>query len=466
MIALAFISQAAAQTASPAPGQKQQAVKPEAVPIPAPKPDAAKKPHTAEKPAAPAAPAVTPAQREAYAAMPVAERLAIQSDLIWSGDLVGAADPDFGDRAIAAVRSFQRHNKLEDTGILTPDQRQTLATATRNKKDHVGWRLVEDDATPGVRLGIPSKLVPRAVLGATGTRWSSARGEVQIETFREKMGGATLNQLFEDLKKRPTARRVESSSMHGNAFLISGLQGLKKFHVRVVMKDTEARGMTILYDQAMEGIMLPMVDTMANAFIPFGDPATSSTARKIQYGSGIIVTPSGHVVTDRQLTDNCQSIVIAGLGRADPVAEDKTADIALLQINGAKKLKSLAFSSDAPKSAALTLLGIASPELQAGARNVTDTSAKLRGTDGPRMVLDTRPAGGFNGGAALDGQGQFVGIMVTANGGKSSAGNQPSLVPTATIHKLLDGAGVHPAAGTNDIADARTAIVRVVCVRK
>jgi len=469
LIALACVSQAPAQNAAPTPNQKQQpAAKPEAAAAhPAPEKKAAKKaakkPEKAEKSEQATTPVADQAQRNAYSGMPVAERLAIQSDLIWSGDLAGAADPDFGDRAIAAVRTFQRRNKFEETGIITPDQRQVLATATRKRKDYVGWRLVEDDATPGVRLGIPSKLVPQSEQGMTGTRWFSARGEVRIETFREKMAGATLKELFEDLKKKPPSRRVEFTSMQGNTFLISGLQGQKRFHVRVFMKDNEARGMTILYDQAMEGTMLPMVDTMANAFIPFGDAATASTARKVQYGSGIIVTQSGHVVTDRQLADNCQTIVIAGLGRADRVADDTATDLTLLQVNGASNLKSLVFSSDAPKSADLTLLGIAAPETQAGARDVTSANAKLRGVDGSRVLMDARPMRGFNGGAAFDGQGQFVG-MIAATG--TTARDKPSFVPTSTIRKFLDGAGVYPAIGKNDFVTAKSAIVRVVCVRK
>ncbi len=477
MVALAFISQASAQSAAPAPEQKQQpaakpgttSTAPKSTPENKPAPEkkaakkAAKKTDKNEETAAPVSSPVTQVQRDAYTTMPVAERLAIQSDLIWSGDLVGAADPDFSDRAITAVRAFQRRNKFEDTGIITPDQRQLLASATRTRKDYIGWRLVEDDATPGVRLGIPSKLVPQTETSATGTRWSSARGEIQIETFREKMAGATLSELFEDLKKKPASRRVESSSLQGNSFLISGLQGLKRFHVRVFMKDNEARGLTILYDQAMEGILLPMVDTMTNAFIPFGDATTASTTRKVQYGSGIVVTQFGHVVTDRQLTSDCQTIVIAGLGRADRIIDDRATDLTLLQVNGARNLKSLAFSSEAPKTTDLTLLGIATPEAQAGARDVTSTNARLRGVDGSRVLMDTRPLRGFTGGGAFDGQGQFVG-MIAAN--EATTAKQPSFIPTTTIRKFLDGAGVYPAIGKSDMTAAKNAIVRVVCVRK
>jgi len=466
-IMMALISQSQAQNAAPLPQQKPAAAATTPLPQPAPNKKAttrpapkADKPETAES--APAS-AVTPAQREAYAAMALPERLAIQSDLIWSGDLTGAADPEFGERAVAAVRAFQRRNKFEETGLLTPEQRQRLATATRTKKDYVGWKLVEDEATPGVRLGIPSKLAPRSQQSATGTRWFSAHGEFQIETFREKMAGAALQDLFADLKKKPASRRVEVASLQGNSFLISGLQGLKRFHVYVFLKDYEARGITILYDQAMEGIVRPMVDTMANAFVPFGDAASASTARKVQYGSGIVVTPSGHVVTNRQLADTCDTIVVAGLGRADRVANDDATGMTLLQVNGASRLKPIVFSSEAPKSAELTLLGIAAPEAQAGARDVTSTQAKLRGVNGARVMMDARPARGFAGGGAFDGQGQFVGMIAATS---TPEPDQTAFIPTSSIRKFLDGAGVRPAIGSTALDAAKQSIVRVVCVRK
>ena len=138
-----------------------------------------------------------------------------------------------------------------------------------------------------------------------------------------------------------------------------------------ILKDNEARGITILFDQAMEGIMLPMVDTITNSFLPFGDPRPASTSRKVEYGSGIVVTDQGHIVTERQLTDNCQGIIVAGLGRADRLADDKATDLALLRVNGAAQLKPLPFSAEPPKSTDLTLVGIAEPEAQGGARNVT-----------------------------------------------------------------------------------------------
>jgi hypothetical protein len=471
-IALALGSQAVNQQALGQAGNPPGAA-PAAQSVPKQqKAKAAKKaPAKAVKEEAEAAPppAANAAQKAAYAAMPVAERLAIQSDLVWSGDLIGGLDPEFGDRAIAAVKTFQRRNKFEENGILTPEQRQTLSGAMRTRKEYNGWRIVEDTMTPGVRLGIPAKLVPVTEAGVSGSRWTAARGEIQIETFREKMAGSPLSELFEEMKKRPSGRRTETSSLAANSFTIAGMQGLKRFHVRAYLRDNEARGITILFDQAMEGIMLPMVDTITASFLPFGDPNSASGSRKVEYGSGFVVSDQGHIVTERQLTDGCQGVIVAGLGRADRIAEEKSADLALLRVNGAASLKPLSFSSEPPKSTELTLVGVAEPEAQGGARNVTTSNAKLRGVDGARVLLDAVPARGFVGGIALDGQGQLAGMIDLApvvTAGPASAAGATALVPTASIRKFLDGAGIYPVTGKSDIAAAKEAVVRVICVRK
>src|SRR5437763_8748991 len=80
----------------------------------------------------------------AYAAMPLLERIAIQTDLIWTGDYNGIPNGDFADRAIAAVKAFQRRSSGEATGILAPAERTALAAAAKAKQEAVGWRVVDD----------------------------------------------------------------------------------------------------------------------------------------------------------------------------------------------------------------------------------------------------------------------------------------------------------------------------------
>lgn len=444
-----------------APAQAQNAAaKPKAEDKPAaakPKPQA----NTTPKPPAPGSP------RAVYAAMTEAERVAVQSDLIWTGDYNGIATGDFGDNSVAAVKTYQKRNAAPETGILNPDERVKLREAARAKQEHAGWRVLDDSAT-GVRLGIPVKVVPQAAAAANGSRWQSARGEVQVATFRVAPPTA-LAQVFEQQKKEPPQRKVEYNVLRENFFVLSGLQGLKKFYVRAHAKDGEVRGVTILYDQAMEGVMEPIVVAMSGTFTPFpGNVALVSARRKVEYGTGIAVVADGAIVTDAQAVQDCEVVVIAGRGHAEKIAE---ADgVALLRLNGARDLSPLPLAAGAASAGAVTLIGIADPQAQGGGAAVSNTAARLA-IDGTSR-LDPAPAPGFAGAAVLDGEGRFIGIaalranpQVVAGPASASAG-AAALIPAETIGKLLAANGVAPASGRAGAEAAKAAAVRVICVRK
>lgn len=444
---------ALAQTApippkKPAPPAAPEAAKPAAKPPAKPTSKPASKP--APKPAV-----ASGLLKETYAAMPLAERLAIQSDLVWSGDYNGVIDGDFGERAIAAVKAFQKRHQGKDSGILTADERAVLASAVRVQQQQVGWKLVEDDVLPGARLGIPAKLAAKSERGASGTRWFSPRGEVQIETFREKMAGAQLSELFEEQKKAHN-RKVEYNVSRPDAFVLSGLQGLKRFYVRVQLKDNEARGLTVLHDQAMDGIMRPVVVAMSSAFAPFASTAASAQRRQVDYASGVIVSAAGHILTARRASEGCNVIVVPRYGNAERIAEDLSSGLALLRVNGAAA-QPLPLSAEPPKGADLLMVGIADPQAQAGGNVASSAPAKLRGVEGTRVLLDAVPPPGFAGAAALDAQGRFVGMI--------DVETQPPLVPAATIRKFLDAAHVAPASGQSSTESAKTSVTRVICVR-
>src|SRR6185436_17491390 len=86
-----------------------------------------------------------------YTAIPLAERLSIQNDLAWTGDYNGAVNGEFGERAIAAVKAFQKRSGGKETGVLNQPERAALSSAAKPKQDAVGWRMVQDLFT-GARL--------------------------------------------------------------------------------------------------------------------------------------------------------------------------------------------------------------------------------------------------------------------------------------------------------------------------
>src|SRR5712672_1147328 len=403
-------------------------------------------------------------------AMAQAERQAIQSDLAWVGEYNGAITGEVSERMVAAIKEFQKGRGGKQTGVLNPQERGVLADTAKRRQDTVGWKIVTD-AGSGVRLGIPTKLVPQQSSDANGARWSSSTGTIQIQLSRRKEASPTTAKLADREKKEPAGRTVDYTVVKPEFFVLSGLQGLKKFYVRGTFKGDEVRILTILYDQATENTVEPVVIAMSSAFNPFpsGAQIAGPPPRKtVEYGTGIVVSDDGAIVTDRQITDGCLAIAIAGFGNADRVAEDKDHDLALLRIYGAHGLKPLGLINGAAKSG-VDLTGIADPQNQGGGAAASSVKASIAlagsSTD---LVLAPAPAMGFSGAAAFDDDGKFAGIallkpVVVAGPSNAAPASQAALVSADTVREFLKVNGVNAADGSSD---AKASVVRVICVRK
>jgi hypothetical protein len=401
----------------------------------------------------------------AYAAMPEAERLAIQADLAWVDAYEGGAGGDFDDKTIAAVKTFQSRNSGKATGILTAPERDLLATAARSREDNVGWRVIDDTAT-GARLGVPAKLAPRADATRLGSRFSSAQGQIKIETFRLAEG--SLPALFEE-ERKSSKREVHVSTLKPQSFVISGVQGLKNFIVRVEASGSELRGVTVLYDQATEGIMGPVAVAIADTFAGFPDPnaAPPGIKRTVDYATAIVVGAAGDLLAPADATDACQSITVPGLGNAERVAADATAGMALLRLYGVRDLAAVPLAAvvakDRDKDGDVTLLGISDPIAQAGGAAVTKVTARLNAP-----TIEPAPAPGFSGAAVIDAQGHFLGMLgikPQAVAGNGPAARQARLIQADSMREWLSAQGVKPAAAT-DHAAIDQSVLRVICVRK
>ena len=437
--------------------------KPADVKLPAPRPEPAKAAASAQ-PAAPKAAAKANSAPDAFAGIPPAERLRIQAALLWAGDYPGTDNGK--DPMLTAIKNFQKRKKANVTGTLTAAERADLVAAAREREQEFGWSVVVDPAT-GIRIGLPVKMVPHAREAARGTRWSSAHGEVQVETFRIADPNLKLAALFEREKKEPANRKVETSVLRDDSFFISGLQGLKKFSVRAYIRNGEVRGFTMQFDQMMETIVAPVMVAMASAFSPFPERSApfAALAKSVEYGNGLVVSAQGHIVTDRKLTEGCQVMVASGLGDAVRIADDKDSGLALLRVYAPRKLSVLALNVDAPKSGELTLIGIPDPKEQDGRHKLTEIKARL--VDGSSIELrQPVPMAGFSGAAALDGQGRFLGMMEMRNAVLASiepAAPPVRLIGAATIRGFLDA---HNVAAPSESGDAKASVVRIICVRK
>jgi peptidoglycan hydrolase-like protein with peptidoglycan-binding domain len=400
-------------------------------------------------------------------AMAQAERLALQSDLAWVGQYNGAITGEVSERMVAAIKEFQKARGGKQTGVLNSQERSILADTAKRKQENVGWKIVTDPGT-GVRLGVPTKLVPQQSSDANGARWTSATGTIQIQLLRRKEANPTTAKLAEKEKKEPAGRTIDYSAVKPDFFVLSGLQGLKKFYVRGTFKGDEVRILTILYDQATEHTVEPVVIAMSSAFNPFpsGAQVAGPPPRKtVEYGTGVVVSEDGAIITDRQVVDSCLAIAISGHGNADRVAEDKDHDLALLRIYGARGLKPLNLGNGA-SNPGVELTGIADPQNQGGGAAATSVKASIAQVgSGSDLALSPAPAIGFSGAPALDGDGKFAGIAllkpVVVAGPAAAA--QAALVPADTVRDFLKASGVDATGGS---PDAKASVVRVICVRK
>lgn len=418
----------------------------------------------------PAAAPLSP--RDTYAAMTLAERTAIQSDLVWTGDYAGIIDGDFGNRSLAAVRSFQKRNKGAETGILNPHERAQLAALSKARQDQAGWRMVDDSIT-GVRMGLPAKLVPQAGRGKDGARWASKEGDIEVQTFRFSGPAVTLASVAAQLRAA-AERKVDYDVQRTEFFVLTGSQGAKKFYIRAHAQDHEVRGFTVLYDAEKDELMQPITVAVSNAFAPFTGKGTIQVGgpvarRKVEYTTGLIVSTAGDILADRQATEGCRVIQLPQIGPAERLAADNASGLALLRVYGATGLRPAALAGDAAAGNTVTLVGIADPSVQGGGGAITTPSARVSGsaTDAER-TLDPAPPLGFSGAVALDQRGRIRGIVLSKPpvvAGPVTTDTQAVLVPTDVVRKFLQARAIAPATGSATAKEIRASVVRVICIR-
>jgi len=352
------------------------------------------------------------------------------------------------------------------------EENDPLIAAPPFSQDAVGWRLTEDPAT-GARLGLPTKVVPFAGTSRTGSRWSSAQGQIQVETFR--LTEASLPALFED-EKKASRRLLSSTSFKPDSFVIAGAQGLKNFVVRADARGSEVRGFTVLYDQATEGTMSGVAFAMAKAFVAFPDPGAPrppNMRRMVEYGTAIVVSGNGDLIVPAPLADECQAITVPGLGHAERVASDAANDLALLRVYGARNLVPAALIDAGAAAGDVTLVGIADPLGQEGDTRPATMPAHVAGQgsqQGLQPAIEPVPKLGFAGAAALDARGRLVGMVdlksaIVAGGGAPT--QTATLVPADAIRAFLQAQHVTPAAmAVSGTMPADQSVLRVICVRK
>jgi peptidoglycan hydrolase-like protein with peptidoglycan-binding domain len=300
----------------------------------------------------PAAPAPDPrlaAAQKVFEALGEAERKAIQTDLIWSGDFSGTVSGSYGPLTFRAINAIKAKMRGAPDGILSASERKTLADAARQARAAIGFETVTDSRS-GVRLGLPKAILPKTeALPTGGSRWQSIDGKITLDT---RVGGPTdtLQAMFEKVSASTPGRNVSYKVIRPDFYVVSGETAGGKFFSRMAGGPAGIRGFSIGYDKSLSPAFDRVVVAIANSFEPFPGaaapaPAVAGTGAPAapvlpvvvrateHHGTGLIVGPN-RVLTASAALEGCKTPPrVAGKpGRV--AAKDDASGLVLLEVEG------------------------------------------------------------------------------------------------------------------------------------
>ncbi|MGO4664795.1 S1 family peptidase [Bosea sp. 2RAB26] len=293
------------------------------------------------------------AAQAAFDALPEVERKAIQNDLIWAGHFNGAVSGSYGPLTFRGINALKAGSRGAPDGILTPVERRALAQAAGTAREAAGFRVITDERT-GIRIGIPTKLLPRREATATGGgRWQSEDGRVTLDTSTAPAGD-TVEALFEKATSAAVpGRKITYKLLRPDFFVVTGETPSGRFYRRLSSGPGGLRGFSIGYDKALAPSIDKLVIAIASSFEPFptgpapatAGPAVASVATPgaappvvvgarptERFGVGLAISDK-LVLTATAAIDSCKSLKVSGRPARLRIKDDASG-LALLDVDG------------------------------------------------------------------------------------------------------------------------------------
>lgn len=148
-------------------------------------------------------------------------------------------------------------------------------------------------------------------------------------------------------------------------------------------------------------------------------PDARAVHEMVGTGSGVVVSPQGHIVTNHHVVSDCRQVRVPGIGAAQLIADDPDADLALLQASGIPPATAVLSDEVVRAGDAVVVLGYPLAGLLATEMNVTtgNVSAEAGPGGDVRLMQFTAPVQpGSSGGPVMDTSGHLVGIVVSGLG--------------------------------------------------
>lgn len=365
------------------------------------------------------------AAQQIFEALPESERRAIQQDLTFVTKFSGAASGNFGSLTFGAIQTFEKENNLVVDGILTAQERETLAALATAERRILKFAVL-DDRRSGARIGIPENVFTRRADAASGgSRWQNADGKVTLDT-QVFPPDEPLQVLFEKaIAPSTSGRRVTYKLLRPDFFVISGETAGGKFYRRVSLAaDGKMRGFSLGYDKALDPQMSRLVIAIANSYeafpqatlagsvapramhaaLPQNTASSLSTTPPAERLASGLVLDSTTILTSALAVKDCRAITVGQRKTAGRVlTSDAALGLALIKTEGLTST-GLAFGTFEPSQSYVVLAQAWSgtmPAMQYGEATPT--------TDGKRVTAPLQAGG--TGAALFDQQGALAGMV-------------------------------------------------------
>jgi peptidoglycan hydrolase-like protein with peptidoglycan-binding domain len=179
---------------------------------------------------APNDPTFEPA-KHAFEALVEADRRAVQDALIWASNFTAVTSGSFGKRTFDAILQYQKKHGLPNTGILEPKSQTALIAEAAKLRQSVNFSL-QTDASSGVQIALPMKLLDKKTSLPNGSRWDSASGSYSIELTALPAPEHAFAALFDRLRMDGPRRKITYKLMRPDWFVLSGDSAGRRFYTR------------------------------------------------------------------------------------------------------------------------------------------------------------------------------------------------------------------------------------------
>jgi hypothetical protein len=222
----------------------------------------------------PARPVVTEAAKpdpakDAFLALPAADRKAAQEALVWLGHYNGVTDGAFGKRTLEAIQAYQKKTGARPDGVLTSAALADLKAAADKPRAALGFAPFDDSGT-GMRISAPLKSLEKRTIEPGHTRLASKDGSVTLNLYAPTKE-ETLDALYRSRIADAPDRKVSYKAIKPNVFfVVSGEDGETKFYSRYAEGEKGVlRGFEFRYPKARAEALDRVALAIANAFEPF-----------------------------------------------------------------------------------------------------------------------------------------------------------------------------------------------------